>query len=203
MVWGRGEVVVRREVWHGRPWARRRSSTWSHDDPELLASYLPEGAPFGFPADGGRPRTAASLARPRRLAGTRCADAAAPRRALRGLALLGRSRARLRGLVRQPAGALPADDASATTPRISSSTCGYLHEGVVDVQGRRAARATGARRPFHERRGRRDQSDRCRDRGDDRFSPDLVGQGLVDLEPDPGWPTPSLPDRWELAETLE
>ena len=22
-------------------------------------------------------------------------------------------------------------------------------------------------------------------------------------EPDPGWPTPSLPDRWELAETLE
>jgi hypothetical protein len=49
MVWRRGEVVVRREVWHGRPWVGTPVYV-VHDDSDLLATYLPEGAPFGFPA---------------------------------------------------------------------------------------------------------------------------------------------------------
>lgn len=42
--------MVRREVWRGRPWAAIPVIV-VRDDRELLVTYLPEGAPFGF-ADG-------------------------------------------------------------------------------------------------------------------------------------------------------
>ena len=48
MGWDQGEVVVRREVWRGRPWFGTAVRV-VQDDPGLLVSYLPEGAPFSFP----------------------------------------------------------------------------------------------------------------------------------------------------------
>jgi hypothetical protein len=49
--WRPGDVIVRREVLRGRPWAAIPVYV-VHDDADLLALYLPEGAPFGF-ADAG------------------------------------------------------------------------------------------------------------------------------------------------------
>jgi hypothetical protein len=51
MSWSEGEIVVRREVWRGSPWMAV-SVVVVADGPELLASYLPEGAEFAF-APGG------------------------------------------------------------------------------------------------------------------------------------------------------
>jgi hypothetical protein len=49
MRWDHGDVVVRREIWRGLPWLGTAVRI-VEDDPSLLASYLPEGAPFSFPA---------------------------------------------------------------------------------------------------------------------------------------------------------
>jgi hypothetical protein len=46
-VWQRGEAIVRREVWRGTPYAALPVVV-VRDEPELLAVYLPEGAPFAF-----------------------------------------------------------------------------------------------------------------------------------------------------------
>ena len=46
----RGEVIIRREVWHDEPkvgWA----GIVVEDTPELLALYMSEGSPFGFADD--------------------------------------------------------------------------------------------------------------------------------------------------------
>jgi hypothetical protein len=53
MAWSRGEVVVQREVWRGTPWLATPVVV-VEDAPELLVTYLPEGAGFAFPpsADG-------------------------------------------------------------------------------------------------------------------------------------------------------
>jgi hypothetical protein len=53
--WVRGETVVRREIWRGRPWFARVAVVVEDDD-ELLATFIPTGAPFAFPASAdGRP----------------------------------------------------------------------------------------------------------------------------------------------------
>jgi hypothetical protein len=49
MPWAEGDVVVRREVWRGSPWMAV-SVIVVADEPDLLATYLPEGATFAFPA---------------------------------------------------------------------------------------------------------------------------------------------------------
>jgi hypothetical protein len=49
MRWHAGQPVVRREVLRGRPWLGSVVYVVV-DEPDLLASYLPEGTPFGFPA---------------------------------------------------------------------------------------------------------------------------------------------------------
>ena len=49
MGWAEGEVVVRREVWRGSPWMAV-SVIVVADERELLATYLPHGAEFAFPA---------------------------------------------------------------------------------------------------------------------------------------------------------
>jgi hypothetical protein len=46
-MWQRGEAIVRREVWRGKPYAALPVLVVA-DEPELLAVYLPEGAPFAF-----------------------------------------------------------------------------------------------------------------------------------------------------------
>ena len=48
MAWSPGEAIVRREIWNGKPWLGTVVFV-VEDGPGLLASYLPEGAPFGFP----------------------------------------------------------------------------------------------------------------------------------------------------------
>jgi hypothetical protein len=48
VAWQPGEQIVRREIWRGRPWAVTVVFV-VEDTPDLLVSYLPEGAPFGFP----------------------------------------------------------------------------------------------------------------------------------------------------------
>lgn len=53
MRWAYGEPIVRREIWRGRPWCGTVVLVVEDTD-ELLASYLPEGSPFGFP-DGDWP----------------------------------------------------------------------------------------------------------------------------------------------------
>jgi hypothetical protein len=40
-VWRRGQVIVRREVWHGRPWSGIPVIVLD-DAPDLLAVYLPD-----------------------------------------------------------------------------------------------------------------------------------------------------------------
>ena len=40
---------MRREVWRGSPWMAV-SLIVVADEPDLLATYLPEGAPFVFPS---------------------------------------------------------------------------------------------------------------------------------------------------------
>jgi len=61
--WQRGDVIVHREIWRGRPWCAIPIVV-VEDTPELLVTYLPEEAPFAFPpsADG----------RPHPWAGRRC-----------------------------------------------------------------------------------------------------------------------------------
>lgn len=49
MAWQWGDAIVRREIWRGRPWLGTVVFV-VEDSPDLLVSYLPEGAPFGFPA---------------------------------------------------------------------------------------------------------------------------------------------------------
>jgi hypothetical protein len=53
--YSRGAVVVLREVWKGRVWKAR---PWIvvEDSPELLAFYIPEGAPMKVPPGSGIPR---------------------------------------------------------------------------------------------------------------------------------------------------
>jgi hypothetical protein len=45
--WARGDTIVLRQVWHGRPWAAIPLVVVS-DEPELLLTYLAERTPFGF-----------------------------------------------------------------------------------------------------------------------------------------------------------
>jgi hypothetical protein len=58
-MWSEGEVILRREVLNdGRCWAQFPVVV-VRDEPGLLATYIPEGTPFGFPdgdwpIDGGR-----------------------------------------------------------------------------------------------------------------------------------------------------
>jgi hypothetical protein len=48
VAWRVGEAIVRREVWRGKPWLGTIVLV-VEDTPDLLATYLPEGSPFGFP----------------------------------------------------------------------------------------------------------------------------------------------------------
>jgi hypothetical protein len=50
MTWAEGEIIVRREVWRGSPWMAV-SVIVVADERELLATYLPHGAEFAFPAE--------------------------------------------------------------------------------------------------------------------------------------------------------
>jgi hypothetical protein len=48
-MWSEGETILRREVLNdGRPWVETPVVV-VRDEPELLASYIPTGAPFHFP----------------------------------------------------------------------------------------------------------------------------------------------------------
>lgn len=49
MRWAPGDVVVRREVWQGRPWLANPMYVVEDTD-DVLALYVPEGSPFGFGA---------------------------------------------------------------------------------------------------------------------------------------------------------
>lgn len=49
VTWSAGDWVVRREVLDGGPWLGTLVMI-VEDSPDRLISYLPEGAPFGFPA---------------------------------------------------------------------------------------------------------------------------------------------------------
>jgi Protein of unknown function (DUF402) len=48
MPWQPGDVIVRREVWHGSPWCGSTARVVL-DEPELLVTYTPPGTPFAFP----------------------------------------------------------------------------------------------------------------------------------------------------------
>jgi Protein of unknown function (DUF402) len=53
MRWRHGDVIVRREIWNGRPWMGSTVRV-VRDEETLLATYTPEGTPFEFP-DGAWP----------------------------------------------------------------------------------------------------------------------------------------------------
>lgn len=59
--WQPGEVIVRREVWRGKL-RMGVPVIVIQDKPELLVTYIPEGAPFGFPERDptGRPHSYSS-----------------------------------------------------------------------------------------------------------------------------------------------
>ena len=48
MAWQRGDVIVHRELWRGRPWCAIPNVV-VEDTTDLLATYLPEEAPLAFP----------------------------------------------------------------------------------------------------------------------------------------------------------
>ena len=52
MPWRPGEVIVRREMWHGKAWCGSTVRVVRDDD--LLVTYTPTGTPFAFP-DGNWP----------------------------------------------------------------------------------------------------------------------------------------------------
>jgi Protein of unknown function (DUF402) len=52
--WETGELIVRREVGYGRPWLAVPVFV-VQDSADLLATYLPEGAPFGYLPDSDHP----------------------------------------------------------------------------------------------------------------------------------------------------
>lgn len=52
-MWEEGDWIVRREIWRGKPWLGTVVRV-IEDRGDLLVSYLPTGAPFGFP-DGDWP----------------------------------------------------------------------------------------------------------------------------------------------------
>ncbi len=54
MTWSAGDVIVRREVWQGRPWLANPLYVVS-DEPDLVVLYQPEGSPFGFGVGDGWP----------------------------------------------------------------------------------------------------------------------------------------------------
>lgn len=47
VTWQPGDVVVRREVWRGKPWMASNVIVVA-DRPDLLVTFLPEGASFAF-----------------------------------------------------------------------------------------------------------------------------------------------------------
>lgn len=47
-MWSSGDVIVRREMLHGRPWTGMTVRVVDDRD-DLLVIYTPEGTPFGFP----------------------------------------------------------------------------------------------------------------------------------------------------------
>lgn len=49
MSWSPGDVIVRREVWQGRPWLANPMYVVEDTD-NVLVLYVPEGSPFGFGA---------------------------------------------------------------------------------------------------------------------------------------------------------
>ena len=49
MSWAAGDVIVRREVWRGRPWLANPLYV-VEDTEDLLVLYQPEGSPWGFGA---------------------------------------------------------------------------------------------------------------------------------------------------------
>lgn len=54
VTWAQGEVIVRREVWRGRPWLANPLYVVEDTD-DLLVLYQPEGSPWGFGAGDGWP----------------------------------------------------------------------------------------------------------------------------------------------------
>ena len=53
MQWARGDVIVFRDVWRGKPWSAAPCVVVD-DAPDLLVTYIPEAMPLAFPpsADG-------------------------------------------------------------------------------------------------------------------------------------------------------
>ena len=140
MGWQPGEIVVHREVWRGTPW-QASPVVVVEDAPELLATYIPEEAPFAFPpsADGrphpGRgaaagPATACSSsgvrARPTRSGTSGTAPSAG--------SPAGTSTSRSRSGARR----------SATTRRTSSSTSGSRRARGGASRTRRSSRSASA-----------------------------------------------------------
>ena len=49
-MWQPGDVIVRREVWHGKPYGAWGGHVVSDED-DLLVLYMPEGSPLEFEHD--------------------------------------------------------------------------------------------------------------------------------------------------------
>ena len=111
--------------------SRFRSSSCA-TTPDLLATYVPSGAPFTFPPGPEVHPWAGSRA----VAGPRRADAAAPGRPVRGLGVLARPRARVQRAGTSTSRSRSGAPRPATTRRISSSTL------ILHLDGRMSGRTT-------------------------------------------------------------
>jgi hypothetical protein len=54
-MWSSGDAIALREIWKGRVW-KARACRVVRDDPELIALWLPQGAPTKIPPGSGIPR---------------------------------------------------------------------------------------------------------------------------------------------------
>ena len=129
-MWSEGDMILRREVLNdgrcvGRDAGDRRARrAGAACDVHRRGYAVPLPGRRLADADGRHPWHGRDA-----LGGPRRADAAAPGRGARDLGLLARPRARVRRLVREPAGAVPPHRRRATTRRISSSTSGSRPTG--------------------------------------------------------------------------
>ncbi len=194
--WSLGEVVLRREVWRRRPWAVMPVRVV--EDADVLALYIAEGVPFGFPPGdwpgGEHPwrrkerwhgHGVLTLQRPgdahaiwvfwrgpeRRFAGWYVNFQAPFRRWARGIDTLDHELD-----IWIPAGGETWHwkDRALLEQRVADGRFTRDEAAAIRAEGDRVARELDA--------GRRWWSD-----------------AWAEWRPDPGWPTPSLPADWQTA----
>ena len=190
MAWEYGDVVVTRDVIDGKPWVAVPQYVVD-DTADLLVTYLPEGAPFGYLPDSDHPwypqpawqgSGALELRRP--------GDTYSVLHFWRGAG------GEFERVVREPRGALPSH-----VDRVRLLRRGARHRRapgrLVVLQGLGPARRARGERPVHApSRWRGSAPTACASVPSSTPATRWWSDEWVTWEPDPEWTAPELPDGW-------